>query len=239
MDKKILIGLSTGEHIRRAEFLPHFMGLERPDGTVAMSVHGQSPAKSRNMIVEQAFDSKCTHVFFLDDDMVPPRDTLMKLASHDKDIVSALYLLRSFPHYPALFDKAYTNGKCKFTFLNDQLDSDGLVQAVNCGLGCILISIDVFRRLEKPWVRLGEISKDDWCDDIGFFNRAREAGFDIWCDLSATVGHMTNVVVWPEKHNKEWFTNYKHSNGNILIPQNIPGAEEITKEESEQLIEMS
>lgn len=223
--KKVLVGLSTAEHIRKADFLPHFLGLQKPDNTLIITVHGQSPAQARNIIVEQAMSNDCTHILFLDDDMICPADTLMKLLSHDKDIVTGLYLLRSFPHFPALFDEAYDNGKCKFTFLDSNVS--GLVPAVNCGLGCVLISVKVFEALEKPYVRLGEIEKDGWCDDVGFFNRCRAAGFEIFCDTDATLGHITSVVMWPEKHGEAWFTNYKHPNGNVVIPQNIPTLEEV------------
>lgn len=229
MEKKVLIGLSTGEYIRKAEFLPYFMALERPTNALAVSVHGQSPAKARNLIIEAAIENKCTHILFLDDDMILPKDTLMKLLAHDKDVVTALYLLRTFPHYPAMFDKKYDNGKCRFAFLTPE--KSGLIRIVNGGLGCVLISMRVFEALEKPWIRLAEIAKDEWCDDIGFFNRVGEAGFEMFCDLDTPVGHILSVHMWPEKTSKGWMTNYKHLTGNVHIHQNIPSKKEIVDEE--------
>src|SRR6266545_2417946 len=229
VDKKILVALITGEYIRQASFLPSFIGLQRPPNSVTSTVHGQSPASGRNEVIKQALDNNCTHIFFMDDDMVFPPDTLMKLIAHDKPIVSALYLLRSFPHRPAFFDKAYSDGKCKYTPLTRDLK--GLVKGVNAGFGAVLISTEVFSKLEQPYVRLGELEKDGWCDDIGFFNRCREAGYDIWCDLDTPVGHMTSSVIWPENLDGEWFTNYKHPSGNVRITQNIPTLEEIKEQE--------
>lgn len=231
MKTKILVGLSTGEHIRRAEFLPSFIALQRPENSFTSTVHGQSPAKSRNLLIRSALDNDCTHVFLLDDDMIPPSDTLIKLLKHDKDIVSGLYLLRSFPHRPALFDKAYENGKCKFVNLTG--DKTGLIEAVNCGLGCVLINTEVFKAMREPWVRLGELEQDEWCDDVGFFNRCRKAGFTVWCDLDAPIGHMTNVTIYPEYHDGVWLTNYKHPQGNIHISQQILGDEDIKKQEAD------
>ncbi len=216
MEKKTLIGLSTAEYIRRADFIPSFLAIQKPPNSIMITVHGQSPAKSRNLIIEQGIINECTHILFVDDDMILPPDTLMKLLSHDKDIVSALYLLRSFPHRPALFDESYESGACRFMNLDGQ---SGLVKGVNCGLGCALISIEVFKNLEAPYVRLGEIDQDGWCDDIGFFNRCRKAGFDIYCDFDATIGHLSNVTIWPEKHGDKWMTNYKHQKGNVLMSQ--------------------
>ena len=233
VDKKVLIGLSTGEHIRKAEFLPFFMALERPANTLTASIHGQSPAKSRNILAETAIDNGCTHVLFLDDDMILPKDTLMRLLAHDKDVVTALYLLRTFPHYPAMFDKKYDSGKCRFAFLTPE--KKGLIPIVNGGLGCVLISVNVFKALEKPWVRLAEIAKDEWCDDIGFFNRVSEAGFDIFCDLDTKVGHILSVHMWPELTEEGWFTNYKYLTGDVRIAQNIPTPKEVVIEEVRQL----
>lgn len=225
---KVLIGLSTAEHIRKADFLPHFLNIHKPDGTLLITVHGQSPAKSRNMIIDQAIENQCTHILFLDDDMIPSGDVLDKLLVHDKDIVTGLYLLRTFPHYPAFFDEAYDNGRCKYFFLNG--DASGLTKGVNCGLGCVLIKTEVFKHLEKPYVRLGEIEQDGWCDDVGFFNRCRNAGFEIYCDLDVSVGHMTTITMFPEKHGGVWYTNYKHPTGHVLIAQNIPTLDDLNKE---------
>jgi glycosyltransferase involved in cell wall biosynthesis len=229
MKTKILVALVTGEHIRQASFIPSFLALQRPDNSLTSTVHGQSPAAARNTIIKQGLENDCSHIFFMDDDMIFPPDTLLKLLAHDKPIVSALYLLRSFPHRPAFFDKAYDDGKCKFTSLVKGLD--GLVKGVNAGLGAVLISTEVFKKLEPPYVRLGEIDKDGWCDDVGFFNRCRKAGYDVWCDLNATVGHMTIVTIWPEKLEGEWFTNYKHTSGNVRITQDIPTLEQIKEQE--------
>lgn len=229
MDSKVLIGLSTMEHIRKADFLPHFLGLKRPPNALTITVSGQSPAKSRNIIIEQAIANECTHIFFMDDDMIIPDTTILKLLEHDKDVVTALYLLRSFPHFPAMFDEAYDNGKCRFTFLTPEIG--GLVECVNAGLGAVLIKTEVFKNMEQPWVRLGEIEKDGWCDDVGFFNRVRAAGYKIFCDTDIRCGHMVSLVMWPEKHSNEWFTNYKHQNGNVLIPQNIPTQTEVKEQE--------
>lgn len=232
---KVLVGLSTGEHIRRAEFLPSFLALERPDGSLMATVHGQSPATSRNIIIDQAIETGCTHILFVDDDMILQTDTLTKLLSHDKDIVSALYLLRSFPHYPAFFDEAYETGDCKFSFLNDY-KNERLVKGVNCGLGCVLIKTSIFSHLEKPYVRLGEIKKDGWCDDVGFFNRCRKAGFEIYCDLEATVGHMHGITIWPKKVDNLWLTRYAVNNGNVEFAQHKPTDKEIEEQKKEKLL---
>ena len=231
---RVLIGLSTGEHIRKADFLPYFLGLLKPEDSLISTQHGQSPAKSRNIIIEQALANDCTHIFFMDDDMAMPPDTLLKLLAHDKDVVTGLYLMRSYPHFPVIFDAAYDNGFNRHIFLEGH--QNGLIRVTNCGLGCVLIKIEVFQKLEKPYVRLGEVEKDGWSDDIGFFNRVREAGFEIYCDLDARVGHLTTFMAWPHKVDNKWYTEYKSPNGNILIPQMVPVKQET---EHDKVVEAS
>lgn len=227
--EKILVGLSTSEYIRRADFLPYFLALEKPAGTLISTTHGQSPAKNRNIIIEQALSNDCTHVFFIDDDMAIPSDTLMRLLAHDKDVVTGLYLLRSYPHYPAVFDKFYEGGKCRFMFLDKNVK--GMVPIVNCGLGCVLIKTEVFRKISAPWVTLGGIIKDGWCDDIAFFNRVREAGFEMFCDTDVRAGHMHSLILWPGCHEDVWYTEYKNDSGNVLVPQTLPVPEELKADE--------
>jgi len=227
-EPKILIGLSTGEFIRKANFLPSFLGLDKPDGTLMTTVHGQSPAEARNKIIEQALANDCTHVLFLDDDMEWPADMLIKLINHNVDGVMGLYLMRNYPHFPVAFDRAFPNGFNKFLYLEPHVR--GLVEITNGGLGCFLCKTDVFRKMEKPWVTLGEIVKDGWCDDVSFFNRYRAAGFKLYLDTDVRVGHMTSLVLHPDFIGDRWMTTYRHQNGNVMVPQTIPTLEETAKE---------
>src|SRR5215204_388475 len=221
---KVLIGLSTGEYIRKADMIPSFLGLLRPPGALTTTVHGQSPAEARNQIIRQALANDCTHVFFIDDDMVMPEDTLLKLVEHDLDGVLGLYLMRNYPHFPVAFDRAFGNGFNKFLYLEPKVQ--GVIPITNGGLGCALIKTEVFKKMQEPWVTLGEIQKDGWCDDVSFFNRYRAAGFKLFLDTNVRCGHLVTLQVWPEYVGNQWMSNYKHQNGNVMVPQAIPSVEE-------------
>lgn len=228
---KVLIGLSTGEFIRKANFLPSFLGLDKPTGSLMTTIHGQSPAKARNMIIKQALDNDCTHVLFVDDDMELPADALTRLLAHNVDGVLGLYLMRNYPHFPVAFDRKFANGFNKFLYLEEKVQ--GLIEITNGGLGCALIKTDVFRAMPHPkdvWVTLGEIEKDGWCDDVSFFNRYHEAGFKLYLDTEVRCGHLTTITLFPDFTGERWMTNYKHQNGNVLVPQTIPSAEDTNKE---------
>lgn len=203
---RVLVGVPTGEITKRAMFYDYFNMLEKPAGTIMTFARGQSPAKGRNMIIKQALEYDCSHVLFLDDDVAFPSHTLDALLKHDKDIVTALHLRRNYPHYPYIFDWADENGLCRQYLPKD--NETGLIEIVASGFGCCLIKTDVFKALEEPWVRLGELEKDEWCDDIGFFKRVREAGFKIYCDLDMPVGHFASLTVWPGRKENKWHTVY-------------------------------
>lgn len=218
MPNKVMIAVPTGEFARRAIFYDFFNAMEKPVGSVISFAHGQSPAKNRNLMIQQALQHECTHILFLDDDVLPKADLLSKLLNHNKDLVTGLYFMRNYPHRPIIFDYADEEGKCRWHYLSE--GEIGLIEVVATGLGCILIKTDVFRNMEEPWIRLGEIESDMWCDDTGFFKRVREKGYKIYCDLSATVGHMATCTIVPEYREGKWFTVYDTTGeGQINAPQ--------------------
>lgn len=217
-ENRVLVGLSTGEYIRQANFVPYLLGLHRPANSQIISFHGQSPAQARNSIIDAALKGGFSHAFFIDDDMAIPPDTLMQLLQHDKDVVLGNYLQRSYPHRPVLFDQAVGNGWHRYLTLNENVHN--LQEVTNGGFGCALVKTEVFKKIEAPWVTLGQIVKDGWSDDIGFFNRVNEAGYKIYSDPRAICGHMASVTVWPSLHyDGKWYTEYKYGReGQVKFP---------------------
>lgn len=206
MDQKVLIGVPTQEMARQAIFYDYLNLIEKPANTLQLMIHGQSPARGRNIIIEEALKNNCTHILFIDDDTCPPKDILSKLIAHDKDIVTGLYLMRNFPHQNIIFDESYPDGKCRWHQLSNS--ETGLIPIVNCGLGAVLIKTEVFKKLEKPYIRLGQCESDHWCDDIDFFNRCRLVGFNLFCDLSVLVGHMAQLTIFPFHDGEKWTVQY-------------------------------
>lgn len=221
VDQKILIAYVTQEYARRADFYDYLHMMKKPKDWLLLACHNRSPAKGRNLIVEAAMEQKCSHVLFVDDDMAPKENALMQLLEHDVDIVSGLYLTRAYPHQPLAFDVADDSGACLYMYLTN--DQPRLTEVVAVGFGFCLIKTEVFRRLEKPWVRLGELNSEEWCDDIGFFNRVRKAGIKVHLDLECRIGHIGTIIIWPNKEKHEWMTGYDTGGkGQINVPQIVP-----------------
>jgi hypothetical protein len=205
MEPKVLIGIPTAEFARNASFYDYVDGMVKPPNTLVTRAHGQSPARNRNVIIEQALINSCTHIFFIDDDVALRPDTLVELLKHEKDIVCGLTVMRNYPHLPIIFDRADENGRCHHHYLSD--NEKGLIEIVACGLGCVLINTQIFMKMQKPWIRLGELESDQWTDDLGFFMRVRALGYKLFCDLNMPVGHQASCTLWPIRNEQgKWNT---------------------------------
>lgn len=204
---KLGICVPTAEMGRQAIFYDYFDQIIKPGGTLIMRPHGQSPARGRNIVIEAMLENQCTHILFIDDDTVPPPDVFTKLVAHNVDMVTGIYPMRNFPHQNIIFDRAESDGRCWHHWVEDG-KGEGLIPLVAAGLGAVLIKTEVFRGMEKPWITLGELESDHWCDDISFFMRARKAGFKLFGDLSVRCGHMATVTVRNEYIDGKWITTY-------------------------------
>jgi len=219
-DDRVLVGVVTAENARRADFYDHYFALQKRKGDITTAVHSQSPAQNRNILIEKALELEIERIFFVDDDIVPRPDLLENLRQHDVDVVSGLMFQRNYPHTPLIFKGIRDKDGAVFPRLLKPEEDDQLIEIDAAGLGCCLVKTDVFRKMEPPWIRLGELTLDGWCDDIGFFKRAREKGIKSYCDLSQRVGHTASVTVWPNKQDGKWFTTYdSYGSGQLSTPQ--------------------
>lgn len=228
---KVLISVTTGEYARRADFYDYFHLMKKPSNSMVLFCHDRSPAAGRNKIIEAAKEQKCTHILFIDDDMAYKANALDQLLENsDRDIVSGLYLSRAYPHHPIVFDIADEEGAAFPMYLLPG-DTQRLKPIVAAGFGFLLVSMRVFEKLEKPYVRLGELNSEQWCDDIGFCKRVREAGFKLYVDMECCVGHMGTMIIWPNYKDGQWHSGYDTGGtGAINTPQINPTPEYAFKE---------
>jgi hypothetical protein len=198
---RLFVGVVTGEAARHATFYDYLHALEKPPGAVGWLCHDRSSARGRNLIVDAARHHGCDRILFLDDDMAFPAQTLTQLAAHDVDVVSGLYVGRMAPHFPLIFSHFEDRGAHLHVLRGDE---PRLLPIAAAGLGCCLVRVSVFDRLERPYFRLGELNTDVWSDDLGFFKRVQAAGIQSYCDLDCCAGHIGTVVVWPDRTPAGW-----------------------------------
>jgi hypothetical protein len=204
------IGVSAAETARFTDFWDSFVHVDRPPDTRIEVARGANIARNRNGLTEHALAAGAEWVWFVDDDQVFAPEALTRLLSHDRDIVSGLYVARDVPFKAQIFDRVDAQGKAAHR-LFEPADA-GLVQILAAGAGSLLVKRRVLEGLSAPYWTLGQIAKDEWGDDLDFCHRARAAGFDIWCDLDCYVGHKIQATLWPQRTEQGWVTTLVASN---------------------------
>ena len=201
-----LIGVSGSEQGRYNEFWAVLEELDRPPDTKVRNARGPSIAANRNALAEVFLSTPSVEwLLYVDDDQILPPDTLTRLLSHNVDCVSALYLDRRYPFAPHIYDQP-GNRRGHVVRMGLEASDHGLVKCMTTGAGALLVRRPVFATLAKPYWTLGQIDKEQWCDDTDFFNRIRAAGVQPYCDLDALVGHKMDLTVWPSRMAGEWMT---------------------------------
>jgi hypothetical protein len=146
-------------------------------------------AAMRNSIVYAAQEKNCSHLLFLDTDMIYPKDTIERLLKRDLDIVGALTFKR-YPPFNPLMMKGEER-KLQYIYPYDE----GLVKVTATGSGCLLINMKVFDSVKKPWFEWVHDNDGPVGEDVGFCYKAGRAGFDIFVDTTVKTIHICMMGV--------------------------------------------
>lgn len=161
-----------------------------PPGSNYMFLSGMPFDHARNTGVEKALSGEFRWLFFLDDDVVAPHDTILRLMAHERDIVSGLYYRRAEPIVPVMMLEASPRPVWATQFTPGTLVKVDLV-----GSGCLLINRRVLETVAKPWFEWlldrNDVPEEEKCsEDFAFSRKARRAGFDIVVDTSIRCQHL-------------------------------------------------
>ena len=154
---------------------------------------GSRIAYYRNKVVESAKILNATHILWIDADSRFPTNGLLRLLSHDKDIVCATTCSKEDA------DKAPIAEPMPDQHIEPY---QKLVKMMTVGMPFMLTKMSVFDKMRKPYFAeppiwmLGQESDDLLGEDAYFCVMARNAGFDIWCDMELTmeIGHIGTCV---------------------------------------------
>ena len=140
---------------------------------------------ARTEIVREARANHSSHLFYLDTDMDFENDVVLRLLAHDKDIIGANYNQRGFPLTTTVRVK---NPEGLYTIADIP---DTLFECDAVATGCMLIKMSVFDTIKEPWFFYKFDAKGNPIgEDVWFCEKAKEAGFKIWCDPTIKVGHI-------------------------------------------------
>ena len=183
-------------------FVESLVRLDKPAGTEIMFRRNSLVYDSRNLLSLHAIQENYDYVLWMDSDIICPPDALTTLLddmdTYDTRMVSGLYVMRSFPAEPVIYDvirepvdkdghmvkqiRTYTDYPKDMTF-----DVDG------CGFGFVLTSVSL---LKKVWDKFGPaFAPFTWAgEDISFCHRVNQLGEQIMCDSRVRLGHIGTFV---------------------------------------------
>jgi len=187
--KNILIAIPTAKYIEPETFKSVY-DLQVPDGykTTFQYFYGYNIDQVRNLIAHWA--ERYDYLFSVDSDITFAPDTLTKLLSHDKDMVSGLYIQRNQFNILEIYKDNDRGGNVNIPYMS--IKDRGLVEVSGCGFGCVLVKSEVIRTIGYPqFVYTSAIDhKNTISEDIYFCRKARERGFKIYADTSILCEHI-------------------------------------------------
>lgn len=138
-----------------------------------------------------------THLLFIDGDMVFPPDSLKKLLSHKKDIVTAFATSRNFRKVIPVIGRFKYDDEGNLSGIRTilQYPKDSLFPIESCGMAMTLITTKALRQLKEREPGRGLFqqiplkSGGTLPEDSSFCWRAKQAGIPIFCDSSLSIGH--------------------------------------------------
>jgi hypothetical protein len=178
---RICIGIPTNRGIKAktVKSLMSIVNTFKYDYEFVIATEGFTVAQNRIYIVEKAKEAQCTHVLFIDDDMVFPADTLDRLLAHNKEVVGVDSHSRTLP--------------LKSTVLFDgTLMPKELFECIQVGTGIMLIDMKIFTRMVKPYFEFQMMDSGfmKMGEDAWFCEEVYRLGFKVYCDPTIEVKHI-------------------------------------------------
>jgi hypothetical protein len=152
-------------------------------------VEGTYVHMARQDLIYQAVKVGATHILWLDSDHRFPRNLLIRLLQHNKDMVGINYSTRKDPLRFVGFKEVKREKGLPSVPLITAPDSTGLEECDALGFGALLMRtppLDDFWDCheEGPWFNIvWEHDLERWMgEDVYFCEQWRAAGYKIWCD---------------------------------------------------------
>ena len=197
---KTLIAIPCMDMVH-TDFLRALVSLE-VDGEIQFTTAQSSLIyDARNNLAEIAIAGGFDRILWLDSDMIFEPSTFRRLSEHldlGKEFITGLYFSRKAPVRPVIYSRLWSEvtpqglaAAHADSFYDYPVDS--LFHVEGCGFGCVMLSVDLLRRVRDrfglPFAPAGGFG-----EDLSFCLRARELGAEIWCDSTIKLGHVGTAV---------------------------------------------
>lgn len=133
-------------------------------GPDPITISGLPFDHARNVACQECLNRGCEYLFFLDSDVVPPPDAVLRLLNHRKPIISGMYCRRSPPHAVPVMMRDH---QWVTEIPNLHANENPVIEVELVGAGCMLIHRSLLQamlkvqppqRPGKPWF--------DWRSDL-------------------------------------------------------------------------
>lgn len=194
-----VVGVISNDAARFSLFASCIVKLRVPEGAKVEWLIGGDWCGARNSLVQLTLETGADWLWFMDDDHAFPPDMLEKLLAHELPLVTPICLTRTAPFMPVQYTQRQEGQHQYLPIPLTDYPESGLVQLEAGGCAGMLIRREVLEAIESPWFEYTDRS-----EDIVFCEKAQRAGFALYCDLTARLGHITTTVVWPAVVEGEW-----------------------------------
>jgi hypothetical protein len=201
------VGIATGELSRYTSFMQCLLALMVPEGSTWFWAQGGSVANNDNKII---LGRKGEWVWFIGDDHTFDPRTVLHLLNRNVDIVVPLCPQRGAPFMPVVYTPNPDRPGRYFTRAWSDLPTTGMISEIGgvpirTGQAGMLVRRKVLEKVPGPyWFEVGKIIPDQLSEDLYFAEKCLAAGFKIWLDLDAPLGHISNFTAMPARTEQGW-----------------------------------
>lgn len=202
---KVCLAACMGRRPFSIEFFDRFYGVQLPIGSVRIKTSGAHVEKGMNSIIEFAFANKCTHIIYVDDDLLFQPDFVDRLLSHNKDRVSPLVTERTPPFRPYCFNDIDADGELVWMPIPNE--ATGLLEVPIIAGMPGLITTKALSKLPRPCFPTNFYLEDGVTmrqGDIEFGKRLFFANVPCYMDLDCIVEHLAEVRVKMYNNKGNW-----------------------------------
>ena len=157
---------------------------------------------ARDKLVKKAINEEFSHVLWLDADMVFDPDMIDILLEMKEDMVCGLFRGRHEKRMVCLYSSLSPITRYEALDSNPELLND-ILEVDACGFGCVLTTVELLSKIfyENDFTCFTPMRM--FGEDLSFCVRAKELGYNIYCNPKAEVGHVGNAIIKADR-TVEW-----------------------------------
>lgn len=188
---------------------------------------------ARNDLAAAFLTTPIEWIFWMDSDMLFPKETLVELfkVAEEKDakLVTGVYYQRKGNNLPVLWtrdvklangdiaaanDLKYKENKYVGAFTFPHPDKKEPFPVHAAGFGCVLAHRSVFEKMDKPYFRF---LHRQCSEDFYFFVNAKELGYTLWAVPALDLGHLGDAPVITKNDFQQKLKDMKQEYSEVLF----------------------